>query len=131
MEPLKRPKKTGWPEINIHLCWKQMCWSLEYGKSVKTNNMIKIKTILNHGGACPFQIDALTDDDRLIYGRYRFGNLSVQIGEAGDHSEFAAVRGEEIFGGKIGDDYDGSMNLEEFKEHTKETLDFSEAAIDS
>lgn len=93
--------------------------------------MIKIKTILNHGGSCPFQIDALTDDDRLIYGRYRHGRLSVRIGKTGDMSEFAGVRGEEIFGGKIGDDYDGFMDLEEFKEHTKETLDFSEAVVDS
>lgn len=93
--------------------------------------MIKIKTILNHGGACPFQIDALTSDGRMIYGRYRFGNLSVQIGEAGDHSEYAAVRGEEILRKKVGGEYDGSMDLETFKEHTKTTLDFSEAVVDS
>lgn len=93
--------------------------------------MIKIKTILNHGGACPFQIDALTDDDRLIYGRYRHGRLSVQIGKAGDYSEFAAVDGERIFSEHIGTQYSGSMTLETFKEHTKETLDFSEAVVDS
>lgn len=93
--------------------------------------MIKIKTILNHGGACPFQIDALTSDDRLIYGRYRFGNLSVQIGESGDRSEFAAVRGKEILRKEVGGEYDGCMSLETFKEHTKTTLDFSETVVDS
>lgn len=46
--------------------------------------VIKIAKILNHGGSCPFQIDALTDDDRLIYGRYRHGYLRVYIGKAGD-----------------------------------------------
>lgn len=91
--------------------------------------MIKITKILNHGGACPFQIDALTDDDRMIYGRYRFGKLSVQIGEVGDHSEYAAVHGDEILRKKVGGEYGGSMTLEEFQTETKETLDFSEAVV--
>lgn len=93
--------------------------------------MIKITKILGHGGACPFQIDALTDDDRLIYGRYRWGHLTVRIGKAGDHSEYAAVDGEMILIKDVGHPLDGYMNLEEFKEETKETLDFSEAVDDS
>lgn len=56
--------------------------------------MIKIKTILNHGGVCPFQIDALTNDDRLIYGRYRNGRVRVYVGEFGDLSPDAAVDGD-------------------------------------
>lgn len=93
--------------------------------------MIKITKILNHGGACPFQIDALTDDDRLIYGRYRHGYLRVHIGKTGDLSEDAAVGGELIFQKDLGKPFDGYMSLEEFKNHTKETLDFSEAVDDS
>lgn len=93
--------------------------------------MIKIKTILNHGGSCPFQIDALTDDDRMIYGRYRGGRVRVYIGEVGDLSEDAAVDGELIFIKDLGRPLSGSMALEEFKDHTKTTLDFSEATDDS
>ncbi len=93
--------------------------------------MIKITKILGHGGACPFQIDALTDDDRLIYGRYRHGYLRVYIGKIGDLSEDAAVGGELIFLKDLGKPFDGYMSLEEFKNHTKETLDFSEAVIDN
>lgn len=93
--------------------------------------MIKITKILGCGGACPFQFDALTDDGRMVYGRYRHGRLSVQIGEVGDHSENAAVIGEKIFGGQIGDSFDGYMNLEDFKEKTRNILDFSEAVADS
>jgi hypothetical protein len=70
------------------------------GKSL--NAMIKIKTILNHGGACPFQIDALTDDDRMIYGRYRHGYIRVYIGRTGDLSEDAALDGELIFRKEVG-----------------------------
>lgn len=93
--------------------------------------MIKITKILNHGGSCPFQVDALTNDDRLIYGRYRGGCLSLYIGKAGDLSEDAAVDGERIFFKVVGDKYDGYMIIEEFKENTKTVLDFSEAVEDS
>lgn len=93
--------------------------------------MFKIKTILGHGGSCPFQIDALTNDDRMIYGRYRNGYLRVSIGQTGDLSEDAAVGGELIFKKDFNKRFDGSMTLEEFKENTKETLDFSEAADNS
>lgn len=93
--------------------------------------MIKITKIINHGGACPFQIDALTNDDRLIYGRYRNGRVRVYVGEFGDLSPDAAVDGDMIFSNLIGDAFDGTMTLEEFKEATKTTLDFSEAVDDS
>lgn len=93
--------------------------------------MFKIIKILNHGGACPFQVDALTDDSRLIYGRYRHGHLTVQIGKVGDFSEYAAVNGEKVFSSHVGEQFDGYMTLEEFKNHTKEVLDFSEAVEDS
>lgn len=93
--------------------------------------MIKIIKIINRGGSCPFQIDALTDDDRMVYGRYRYGGIRVYIGEAGDLSEDAALDGELLFEAVAGGALDGTMTLEEFKEHTKETLDFSEAVDDS
>ena len=93
--------------------------------------MFKIKTILCYGGSCPFQIDALTDNDRMIYGRYRNGYLRVFIGKTGDLSEDAAVGGELIFKKDFNKRFDGSMLLEEFQNETKETLDFSEAVIDS
>ncbi len=69
--------------------------------------MIKITKILGYGGACPFQIDALTSDDRLIYGRYRNGYLRVRIGKTGDLSEDAAVGGERIFLKSVGGTFDG------------------------
>ena len=93
--------------------------------------MFKIKTILDYGGSYPFQIDALTIDDRMIYGRYRGGKLSVYIGESGDLSEDAAVNGIAVFSDRVGGSFSGSMTLEEFKNHTKEILDFSETVIDS
>lgn len=93
--------------------------------------MIKITRILNSGGSCPFQIDALTGDNRMIYGRYRWGHLAVRVGKPGDLSEYAAVDGELVLQKDVGGPYDGYMSLEEFKNHTKETLDFSEAVDES
>jgi len=86
--------------------------------------MIKIKEILNYGGACPFQIDALTDDNRRIYGRYRYGRVRVYVGKTGDLTEDAAVDGDLLFSNLVGGEYDGYMSLEEFKEETKGILDW-------
>lgn len=41
--------------------------------------------------ACPAQWDGLTDDDREVYVRYRYGAGEVCVGPVGDHSEYAAV----------------------------------------
>lgn len=89
--------------------------------------MIKITKILNHGGACPFQIDALTDDNRRIYGRYRNGYLRVYISGDGDLSEDGATDGHLIVRIDMGKPFDGYITLKEFKDETKNILDWSEA----
>jgi len=86
--------------------------------------MFKIKEILNHGGSFPFQIDALTEDNRMIYGRYRHGQLTVYIGESGDFSEWAGVEGKMILSKEISQNIDGAMTLAEFKSATKEIIDW-------
>lgn len=88
--------------------------------------MIKITKILNYGGSCPFQIDALTDDDRRIYGRYRHGYLRVYISKTGDLTDNGAVNGDLIDRHDTGRPHDGYMSLEEFKEKTKSVLDWSD-----
>ena len=88
--------------------------------------MIKITKILNYGGACPFQIDALTDDNRRIYGRYRHGYLRVYIRKTGDLTDDGVIDGRLYFSNFIGGKFDGYMSLAEFKEETKNVLDWSE-----
>jgi hypothetical protein len=88
--------------------------------------MIKISEILNYGGACPFQIDALTNDNRRIYGRYRHGYVRVYISKTGDLTDDAAIDGDLIYRHDTGRPYDGYISLEEFKEKTKHILDWSE-----
>ena len=59
--------------------------------------MIKITKIIGHGGACPFQLDALTDDNRRIYGRYRGGRIRVYVSKTGDLTDDGAVDGDLYF----------------------------------
>lgn len=89
--------------------------------------MIKISKILAFGGSCPTQLDAITSDGRMVYGRYRHGHLTVEIGAQYDFSEYAAVGGECILEKVVGEPWDGTMSKREFCEHTKDVLDFSGA----
>lgn len=89
--------------------------------------MIKITKILGHGGVCPFQLDALTDDNRRIYGRYRGGHLRVYVSKTGDLTEDGAIDGDLYFSNLIGGRYDGYISLEEFKYFTFSVIDWSEA----
>ena len=41
--------------------------------------MINVKEVLHYGGACPFQLEGLTDKNEEIYVRYRGGCLRVEI----------------------------------------------------
>jgi hypothetical protein len=88
--------------------------------------MIKISEILNYGGTCPFQIDALTNDNRRIYGRYRHGYVRVYISKTDDLTDDVVIDGDLIYRHDTGRPYDGYMSLEEFKEKTKSVLDWSE-----
>ena len=90
--------------------------------------MIKITKILGYGGSCPFQIDALTDDNRKIYGRYRGGRVRVYIGKTGDLTDDAAIHADLYFSNIVGSEFDGYMNLEEFKEETQSVIDWSDTA---
>lgn len=44
--------------------------------------MIKIKKLLSYGGACPYQLEAITTDDKWLYIRYRHGVLSYELADS-------------------------------------------------
>ena len=87
--------------------------------------MIKIKQLVKTCEACPAQWEGYTDDDRKVYVRYRWGHLSVRLGDIGDTAEFAGIRGEEIFGKQIGEDLHGVMSYDELKELTKDIIQWA------
>lgn len=87
---------------------------------------MKINRIYKTSYACPTQWEGITDDNRKVYIRYRWGYLSVRIGKVDDMSEFAAVGGEEILGCSFGDAYDGCLEYSELKKLTEEVLELPE-----
>ncbi len=60
--------------------------------------------------ACPSQWKAILDDGRMLYFRYRWGWLRIEVSEKQTDDVMDAVGGKEVFSCKIGDDLDGSLD---------------------
>lgn len=60
--------------------------------------------------SCPSQWDGITDDNRKVYYRYRWGCLKVTVGAVNDMSEFAGVCGRKIFYAELSDGFDGTLS---------------------
>ena len=75
---------------------------------------IKAKELKQTCAACPSQWEGRTEDDKSIYIRYRWGYLSVCIGQKGGGIG-SAVNSKEVFGKQLGDDLDGSLSEEEMR----------------
>lgn len=84
----------------------------------------EIKNLTRTCESCPAQWEGETSDGRQIYIRYRWGWLSVRVSEPGDRDEFAAVRGDEMFGAQLGDELDGSLSESRLQEVTEGELIF-------
>ena len=85
--------------------------------------MIKIKKLLNYGGACPYQLEAITSDDKWLYIRYRYGVLNYVVANSAkewmdnncidyDYSE------------AIGDGMDGYANHDLIFSHLRDKIEF-------
>lgn len=76
--------------------------------------------------ACPSQWEGELEDGRMLYVRYRGGELSAGVGE----DIGAAVKNgrseEALFFEHVGDGFDGSMTFEELKGHLQGLLEFPE-----
>jgi hypothetical protein len=88
--------------------------------------MIVLKTIHNAGGACPYQLEATTDDGKWFYLRYRGGMLRYAI--APSSTSWMKRKGDSVydFSKKIGDDFDGVANHETIYPHLKDLVKFPE-----
>jgi hypothetical protein len=70
---------------------------------------LKLRKLERTCFACPSQWDAETEDGRILYIRYRYGCLRVDMGGCG---------GETVYCQHVGDDMDGFMDDEEMLELT-------------
>ncbi len=62
---------------------------------------------------CPSQWEANLDDGRMLYIRYRWGHLTVNISPSPTKDVMDAVDGPSLFSESIGDDYDGFLSEDE------------------
>lgn len=74
--------------------------------------------------ACPSQWEGRTDDERLIYVRYRWGYLTISISKPNSRDISDAVNGEPVFDLKHGDDLSGYMEYEELKKLTQHLIEW-------
>lgn len=75
--------------------------------------------------ASPAQWEGKLEDGRMIYIRYRYGNLSISISENATEDIFDAVEGIELLCEDIGDDLDGFIEFKELKSYLEEIFDLS------
>ena len=88
--------------------------------------MIKIKTILLAGGACPYQLEALTDDGKWLYIRYRNGMLRYVVAENSTQWIKSKKDAWYSFSKKIGEDFDGFADHATIYPHLKDHIKFPE-----
>lgn len=79
---------------------------------------IRVRNIRVTGVDCPSQWEAVSEDGRQIYIRYRLGRLSVRVSAVPTRDIWEAVDGEEIMSKKIGGEYDGEMTTAQMQLNT-------------
>ena len=86
--------------------------------------MIVIKKLLSYGGACPYQLEAETSDNKWLYIRYRWGTLSYVVAD----SEESWMNGpyEYTYREKIGSEYDGYASHDLIFPYLKDKIVFLE-----
>lgn len=74
--------------------------------------------------ACPSQWEGTLDDHRAIYARYRWGELSVGLGERIEDAVRKSGSDEALLREYVGDGFDGFMDFEELRTHLHGLLEF-------
>jgi hypothetical protein len=75
--------------------------------------------------ACPSQWEGTLEDGRAIYARYRYGELSIGVGNDVDEAVRNGMSDQALYTDHIGDGLDGFMDLQELKVHLHGLLEFS------
>jgi hypothetical protein len=77
--------------------------------------MVKVTEIKQTCSFCPSQWEGQTNDGQVVYVRYRWGFLSIRVGNTLDD---AVCRGQEIFEDSVGDGMDGFLTYDELRNLT-------------
>ena len=79
---------------------------------------MEVNELIQTCGACPSQWEFRTFSNRPVYVRYRWGYLSIQIGDP-DSDVMDAVGGFEVFGEELGGGFDGTIGWKAVEEIVK------------
>ena len=74
--------------------------------------------------ACPSQWEGTLEDDRTIYARYRYGELSVGVGNDINEAVRNGMSDQALYADYVGDGLDGFMDVQELKVHLHGLLEF-------
>lgn len=77
--------------------------------------------------ACPSQWEGTLEDGRAIYVRFRWGELSVGVGNHVDGAVRNATSDDAFYADPVSGGLDGYMDFEELKAHLHGLLDFPDA----
>lgn len=99
-----------------------ICWARSLHP--RNKNMIKIQKLINTCESCPAQWEGKTDEGKMVYIRYRWGNLSVRISAEQSNDIYEAVGGIEIFNQQLNDNLHGWLSYEELKTITADIIKF-------
>jgi hypothetical protein len=73
---------------------------------------MKIKTLKTTSTCCPSQWEGITESNEVIYIRYRWGRLIIQLSEPNGTIKEAINSGRILYQEQIGPIYDGVITLE-------------------
>lgn len=81
-----------------------------------------IKTITQTCDGCPSQWEIKLTDERMVYVRYRWGQLSIRISEKETDDIYDAVNGKEIYKQVLSYGLDGFLDEKEMLDHLAKVL---------
>lgn len=84
----------------------------------------KVVTLRKTSVACPSQWEGTLEDGRAVYARYRYGWLSVGVGDDVDQAVRSGSTDQALYEGCVGAGLDGFMDFEELQLHLHGILVF-------
>jgi hypothetical protein len=79
--------------------------------------------------ACPAQWEGRLEDGRTLYARYRWGHLSVGIGDDIDEAIDNGLSEDALYADHVGDGLDGFLGFEDLRAHLYGLAEFPEGLV--
>jgi hypothetical protein len=90
---------------------------------------LKVLALKKTSLACPSQWEGVLEDGRVIYARYRWGELSVGVGDSVDEAVRNGMSDDALYADPVSDGLDGYMDFGELKAHLHGLLEFPASLI--